>query len=95
MLPEEAGALFLAALLLSSPLTARSQEIDRNLEELRRLIRDKDYRTALEDLEFIAQRIQDLRLAKIQPFFPEAPQGWQPSPPLRMSSVDEPWVQAP
>jgi len=87
----KAGALFLTALLLSSPLSARSQEIDRNLEELRRLIRDKDYLTALEDLEFIAQQIQDLRLTKVQPFFPEAPQGWESAPPLRTSSVDEPW----
>jgi hypothetical protein len=88
-----AGVLFLTALLFSSPLSARSQEIDRNLEELRRLIRDKDYRTALEDLEFIAQRIQDLRIARVQPFFPDPPQGWQSSPPLRISGVDEPWVR--
>jgi hypothetical protein len=34
-----------------------------------------------------------MRIAKIEPFFPEAPQGWQSSPPLRISSVDEPSVR--
>lgn len=77
-------------ILLVLPPTALG-DLKGQLDEIRHLIREKNYLTALEDLKFIAQQIQDLRLTEVQPLFPEAPEGWLAEEPLRTSSEDDPW----
>lgn len=90
-----ASLLLVAALLLAAALSlppaAAAQDLDFHLEEVRRLIEEKAYVTALEDLRFIAQQVQDLRLAEASPLFPEPPPGWTADRPLRTSAEDEIW----
>ena len=84
--------LFLSFLFMpfsSSPLGA--QQLDVLLDEIEQLIADKDFTTALEDLKFLAQQIQDLRLREAAAFFPEAPEGWMADEALRTSREEEPW----
>ena len=77
-------------ILLILPLSARG-DLKGQLDEILHLIREKNYLTALEDLKFIVQQIQDLRLAEVQPLYPEAPEGWLAEAPLRTSSEDDFW----
>lgn len=84
--------LFLSFLFLpfsSSPPGA--QELDGLLDEIEQLIADKNFTTALEDLKFLSQQIQDMRLREAAAFFPEAPEGWMADEPLRTSSDEESW----
>ena len=86
-----ASALAAAALFLLHPLRAPAQEIDPQLEEVRRLVAERNYTTALEDLKFIAQQIQELRLAGIVHLFPSPPSGWSGEPPVRTSLETDLW----
>lgn len=80
-----------ASLLLAAAVPATGQDFDMHLEEVRRLIGEKAYITALEDLKFIAQQIQELRLAETTPLFPQPPEGWTADPPVRTSMEGELW----
>ena len=80
------GLLF-ALVGLPSSLAARDLSVQ--IEEIGRLVMEKNYITALEDLKFIARQIQDLRLAEVQPLFPEPPPGWETAPALRTSREGE------
>ncbi len=70
---------------------AAAQDFDIHLDEVRRLIDEKSYVTALEDLKFIAQQIQELRLAETLPLFPAPPEGWAADQPVRTSMESELW----
>lgn len=78
------------SILLTLPSTARG-DLKGQFDEILYLVREKNYLTALEDLRFIVQQIQDLRLAEVQPLFPDAPEGWLAEAPLRTSSEDDFW----
>jgi hypothetical protein len=84
-----ATGLLLALALLPPSATARDLAVQ--IEEVRRLVLEKNFVTALEDLKFIAQQIQDLRLAEVQPLFPESPPGWETAPAVRTSREGESW----
>ena len=82
------GLLFALAL---PPPSATARDLAVQIEEVRRLVLEKNFVTALEDLKFIAQQIQDLRLAEVQPLFPEPPPGWETAPAGRTSREGESW----
>ena len=82
------GLLF-AFVVLPSSLAARDLSVQ--IEEVIRLVKEKNFVTALEDLKFIAQQIQDLRLSEVQPLFPEPPPGWEAAPAVRTSREGESW----
>lgn len=84
------GCAAVLAVCLASP-PAGGQDISAQLEEVQKLIDDKDYVTALEDLKFIAQQIQEFRLAAVSPLFPAPPAGWRADPPVRTSREGELW----
>jgi len=83
-------AAFLAILLSPLPSPARG-ELELQLQEILRLVDERNYITALEDLQFIARQIQELRLAEILPLFPDPPPGWKSEPPLRTSRNEDLW----
>ncbi len=84
--------LFLSFLFLPlSPSPLGAEQLDSLLDEIEQLIADKDFTTALEDLKFLAQQIQDLRLMEAAVFFPGPPEGWMADEPLRTSPEEEPW----
>jgi hypothetical protein len=82
------GLLF-AFVVLPSSLAARDLSVQ--IEEVSRLVKEKNFVTALEDLKFIAQQIQDLRLSEVQTLFPEPPPGWEAAPAVRTSREGESW----
>ncbi len=81
--------LLFGLVVLPSSLAARDLSVQ--IEEVRRLVLEKKFVTALEDLKFIAQQIQDLRLSEVQPLFPEPPPGWETAPAVRTSREGEFW----
>ena len=82
-------ACFITSLLLPSP--GRSQNFDMQLEEVLRLIEEKSFSLALEDLRFTARQIQELRLPEAAPLFPDPPSGWIAEEPLLILPDDELW----
>ena len=80
-----------AVILLSNVPAAKSQDFVGQLDEVRRLIDDRNFMTALEDLKFIAQQIQELRLAGVVHLFPPPPEGWSGKSPVRTSREGEFW----
>jgi hypothetical protein len=85
------SALALCLVLASTPLPAYGTDLSAQLDEVQKLVQEKDYITALEDLKFIAQQIQEFRLAEVRPFFPSPPPGWRADPPVRTSREGEFW----
>jgi len=84
-------ALALCLFLACSPGPAHGTDLSAQLDEVQKLVHEKDYITALEDLKFIAQQIQEFRLAEVSPFFPAPPPGWRAEPPVRTSREGEFW----
>lgn len=84
------AAVFSLALFCLAP-PAAGRDLAAQLEEVQKLISEKDYITALADLRFIAQQIQEFRLAEVSPLFPPPPEGWTADPPLRTSREGEMW----
>lgn len=83
------ACLLFALVGLPSSLAARDLSVQ--IEEVQRLVLEKKFVTALEDLKFIAQQIQDLRLSEVQHLFPEPPPGWEAAPAVRTSREGESW----
>jgi hypothetical protein len=81
--------LLLALIALPSSLAARDLSVQ--IEEVQRLVLEKNFVTALEDLKFIAQQIQEFRLAEVQHLFPEPPPGWETTLAVRTSREGEFW----
>jgi len=81
----------LLALLLLVPCRAGAQDFGMQLEEILRLIEEKSYTLALEDLRFAARQVQELRLREVAPLFPDPPSGWTAADPLLIMSDEEIW----
>lgn len=77
--------------LVLQPQPSPAQDFGRQLEEVLRLIEEKNYTTALDDIKFIAQQIQEQRLLQLGHLFPEPPEGWKAEPPVRTSRDGELW----
>ena len=77
--------------LVGLPSSLAARDLGVQIKEVQRLILEKKFVTALEDLKFIAQQIQDLRLFEVQHLFPEPPPGWEASPAVRTSRGGEFW----
>jgi hypothetical protein len=86
-----AGWLGLLLALLALPSSLAARDLSVQIEEVQRLVLEKNYVTALEDLKFIAQQIQEFRLAEVQPLFPEPPPGWETTLAVRTSREGEFW----
>lgn len=84
-------AAFLCLFLICASLPAYGRDLSAQLDEVQKLVHEKDYITALEDLKFIAQQIQEFRLTEVSPLFPSPPSGWVAEPPVRTSSEGEFW----
>jgi hypothetical protein len=84
-------AAILCIFLACAALPAYGSDLSAQLDEVQKLVQEKDYITALEDLKFIAQQIQEFRLAEVSPLFPSPPSGWRADPPVRTSREGELW----
>jgi hypothetical protein len=61
------------------------------LNEILKLLEEKSYSLALEDLRFTARQIQELRLKEAAPLFPEPPPEWTAGEPILILPDDELW----
>lgn len=84
-------SLALASSLLLLPARGFAQDFDMQLNEVLRLIGEKSYALALEDLRFAARQVQELRLGEAAPLFPEPPDGWDAGEPFLILPDDELW----